>query len=188
MWSRTFRDIPARALARGSAVRSRAGVQPDLTSFPFKRDAGDGAPSVATGSVAQRDAVVSTKADVEKLMAQNAQLMNAMMQQKKKLEIQEEITGTTKLMQQITAGAGSTTTAPPKHMSSRTAQLRQSLAKPDGAPAVATGEQGGRGEADVASASPCCPRALASHTKEPGCHTVLPLRLPDMNSPARTGR
>ena len=100
----------------------------NLTSFPFKQDPGDGAPAVAIGELAHRENVPASKADVEKLMAQNVQLMNAMMQQQKKLEIQEEIT--TKLMQQITAGAGSTTTAPPEQISSHTTQFRQSLAKP----------------------------------------------------------
>jgi hypothetical protein len=100
----------------------------NLTSFPFKQDPGDGAPAVAIGELAHRENVPASKADVEKLMAQNVQLMNAMMRQQKKLEIQEEIT--TKLMQQITAAAGSTTTAPPEQMSSHTTQFRQSLAKP----------------------------------------------------------
>jgi len=62
----------------------------NLTSFPFKQDAGDGAPAVAIGELAQREIAASSKADVEKLMAQNVQLMNAMMQQQKKLEVQEK--------------------------------------------------------------------------------------------------
>ncbi|MDA8539194.1 hypothetical protein N9K47_00455 [bacterium] len=66
-----------------------------LTSYPFKYNASDGdvlgAPTVAV-KVAGARASHSTKADVEKLMAQNVQLMSEMMEQREaQINLQEEI-------------------------------------------------------------------------------------------------
>ena len=61
-----------------------------LTSWPFERVATEGTPSVAVGDVGQRAVVGATKADVEKLMAQNVQLMQAMINQQRQLDQQQQ--------------------------------------------------------------------------------------------------
>ncbi|MDA8539139.1 ion transporter, partial [bacterium] len=68
----------------------------ELTSYPFKYNASDGgllgAPTVAIGDVSQHERLPANKADVEKLMAQNVQLMSEMMEQREaQINLQEEI-------------------------------------------------------------------------------------------------
>lgn len=57
-----------------------------LTSWPFDRNPTQGAPSVGVGDVGHRAGVGATKPDVEKLMAQNVQLLHAMTNQQRQLD------------------------------------------------------------------------------------------------------
>ena len=54
----------------------------ELTSYPFESDTREGAPVVAIGDASQRESLTASKADVEKLMAQNVQLMGEMRAQR----------------------------------------------------------------------------------------------------------
>jgi hypothetical protein len=52
-----------------------------LTSWPFDRHATEAAPTVAIGALSKRAETAASKADVEKLMAQNTQLLHLLRRQ-----------------------------------------------------------------------------------------------------------
>ena len=68
---------------------SGAEQQYSLTSWPFHHNSTEGGPSVAIGDAVHCAGVAATKSDVEKLMAQNVQLMQAMTTQQHQLAQQQ---------------------------------------------------------------------------------------------------